>query len=45
MYLDLELKSDETKLEDPERYLSENIEQIIVIDEVRYAVDLPKFFE
>jgi uncharacterized protein len=40
IYLDLERPSDVEKLNDPERYLSENAEKLIIIDEVQRKPEL-----
>lgn len=40
LYLDLELPSDVNKLNDPELYLSENEEKMIIIDEVQRMPEL-----
>jgi predicted AAA+ superfamily ATPase len=40
IYLDLELISDETRLEDPEGYLENHINSILVIDEVQRKPEL-----
>lgn len=40
LYLDLELNSDLRKLEDPEIFLTENSDKLIVIDEIQHRKDL-----
>ncbi len=40
IYLDLELTSDLRKLEDPEMFLTENSDKLIVIDEIQHRKDL-----
>jgi predicted AAA+ superfamily ATPase len=40
IYLDLEMNSDLRKMEDPELFLSENRNKLVVIDEIQHRRDL-----